>query len=88
MFFTILIFQLTSLQTNHKETVDELGDKSRQVLALRNELDRMSQQNHALADEVAMYENKTRQLRLNLNNAQDLHRQQAQEVRKIGMKCQ
>ena len=47
-----LTAQLTTLQGNHKETVDQLSAKTRQVVALRNDTERATQQNESMADEV------------------------------------
>ena len=44
--------QLTTVQGNHKESMDQLRDKSRQVVVLKTDLDRTQQQNQAMADEV------------------------------------
>ena len=44
--------QLTTVQGNHKESMEQLGEKSQQVAMLRTELSRMQQQNQAMADEV------------------------------------
>ena len=46
--------QLTSLQANHQETMEQLGEKSRLVVSLKTELDRMQQQNQSMADEVVL----------------------------------
>lgn len=43
---------LTSLQGNHKETLDQLGEKSKQVVVLKTELDRVGHQNLAMSEEV------------------------------------
>ena len=46
--------QLAMVQGNHKEAMDQLADKSRQVVALRTDLDRTQQQNHTMAEEVSV----------------------------------
>ena len=47
-----LILQLTSLQANHKETFEQLSEKTRHVASLKNEIERVNQRNHALTEEV------------------------------------
>ena len=44
--------QLTTVQGNQKEAMDQLTEKSRQVATLKTDLDRTNQQNHAMAEEV------------------------------------
>ena len=44
--------QLTTLQGNHKESMEQLGDKSQQVAILKTEISRVQQQNNAITDEV------------------------------------
>ena len=44
--------QLTTVQGNHKEAMDQLAEKSRQFVALKTDLDRTNQQNHAMAEEA------------------------------------
>ena len=44
--------QLTTVQGNHKEAMDQLAEKSRQFVALKTDLDRTNQQSHAMAEEV------------------------------------
>ena len=44
--------QLTTLQGNHKESMEQLGDKSQQVAILKTEISRLQQQNNAITDEV------------------------------------
>ena len=46
------ISQLTSLQSQHKETFEQLSDKSRLMAGLKSELDRLTQHNHSLTEEV------------------------------------
>lgn len=45
--------QLTTVQGHHKESMDQLGDKSRQVAALKTDLAKSQQQTQSLTDEVA-----------------------------------
>lgn len=45
--------QLTTVQGNHKESMEQLGEKSQQVAMLKNEISRMSQQNQSLSDDVS-----------------------------------
>ena len=45
--------QLTSLQAGHKETQDQLSDRSKQVVMLKTEMERLSQQNTSMAEEVS-----------------------------------
>ena len=47
--------QLTTLQGNHKESMEQLGDKSQQVAILKTEISRIQQQNNAITDEVLGY---------------------------------
>ena len=49
--------QLTTLQSNHKETFEQLSDKSKLIVALKSELDRISQQNHSMSEEVSLMMN-------------------------------
>lgn len=44
--------QLATLQGNHKETMDQLGEKSRMVVSFRTELDKSGRQNENLTEEV------------------------------------
>ena len=44
--------QLATVQGNHKESMDQLSDKSRHVVGLKTDLDRSQQQNQAMAEEV------------------------------------
>ena len=44
--------QLTTLQGNHKESMEQLGDKSQQVAILKTEMSRLQQQNQVITDEV------------------------------------
>ena len=46
--------QLTTVQGNHKEAMDQLAEKSRQVAALKTDLDRVKQKNHSMAEEVGV----------------------------------
>ena len=45
--------QLTTLQGNHKESMEQLGDKSQQVAMLKTEMSRLNQQNQVITDEVS-----------------------------------
>ena len=47
--------QLTTVQGNHKEAMDQLTEKSRQVAALKTDLDRTNQQSHGMAEEVCPF---------------------------------
>ena len=47
--------QLTTVQGHHKEGMEQLGDRSRQLAAHKSELARMQQQNIAMRDEVGTY---------------------------------
>ncbi len=47
--------QLTTIQGNHKEAMDQLAEKSRQVAALKTDLDRVKQKNHSMAEEVNIF---------------------------------
>jgi chromosome segregation ATPase len=44
--------QLTTVQGHHKESMDQLGEKSRQVAALKTDLAKGQQQNQSMNDEV------------------------------------
>lgn len=44
--------QLATLQGNHKETLEQLCEKSKLSAGLKNELERTYQQNQAMAAEV------------------------------------
>ncbi len=47
-----LRLQLTTLQGQHKETVEQLTEKSKHLLSAKTDMDHTSQQNHAMAEEV------------------------------------
>jgi hypothetical protein len=47
-----LRLQLGTLQGNHRETSDQLSEKSKQVVTLKTELDRLSNQGSSMAEEV------------------------------------
>ena len=74
--------QLTSLQGSQKEMQEQLSERSHQVSSLKAELERTVQQNQAMAEEIAMYENKMRKLKEELGSLQGLSKQSEQEVRK------
>ena len=78
-----LRLQLTTLQGGHKESMDHLSEKSRQVVALKTDLDHTLQQNQAMAHEIAMYEDTVRQLKDEVCNLQNLKKQNEQEVLNI-----
>ena len=44
--------QLTTVQGNHKESMEQLGEKSQQVALLKNDMSITQQQNQSLSDEV------------------------------------
>jgi len=44
--------QLTTLQGHHKESMEQLSERSRQLAAHKTELARMQQQNVSMRDEV------------------------------------
>ena len=46
--------QLTTVQGHHKESMDQLGEKSRHLAALKTDLAKSQQQNQALSDEVGI----------------------------------
>lgn len=46
--------QLTTVQGNHKESMEQLGDKSQQVAMLRTEISRTQQQNQAMSEDVRL----------------------------------
>jgi predicted nuclease with TOPRIM domain len=47
-----LRLQLGTLQGNHRETLDQLSEKSKQIVLLKAELERISNQNSSMAEEV------------------------------------
>jgi hypothetical protein len=47
-----LRLQLGTLQGNHRETMDQLSEKSKHVVTLKMELDRVSNQTSSMAEEV------------------------------------
>ncbi len=80
--------QLTTVQGNHKEAMDQLAERGKQIVALKTDLDHMNQQNHAMAEEIAVYEDKMRKLRSELKKMQELNKQSEEEVRdKYNMLC-
>lgn len=44
--------QLTTVQGNHKESMDQLGEKSRLVASLKTEVAKLQQQNQSMTEEV------------------------------------
>lgn len=50
-----LRIQLTAVQGHHKESMEQLGDRSRNLAALKTELARMQQQNASMNDEACKF---------------------------------
>jgi hypothetical protein len=50
-----LRLQLGTLQGNHRETLDQLSEKSKQVVLMKAELERISSQNSSMAEEVGFF---------------------------------
>lgn len=44
--------QLTTVQGHHKESMDQLGEKSRQVAALKTDIAKLQQQNQGMNEDV------------------------------------
>ena len=44
--------QVTTTQGNHKESMDQLADRGKQIVALKMEQDRLGQQNQTMQEEV------------------------------------
>jgi hypothetical protein len=49
-----LRLQLGTLQGSHKETVDQLNERSKQAVMLKTEVDRLTHQNASMAEEVSI----------------------------------
>ena len=73
-----LKIQLTTLQGNHKELLDQLSDKSKQLVTFKSDVDRINQQNHSLADELALYEDRAHKLKQELKHLQE-QKEQSEE---------
>ena len=44
--------QVTTTQGNHKESMDQLADRGKQIVSLKMEQDRLGQQNQTMQEEV------------------------------------
>ncbi len=46
--------QLTALQANHKETVDQLNEKTKLAAQMKTDIANLAQQNQSMAEEVGV----------------------------------
>lgn len=46
--------QLTALQANHKETTDQLNDKTKLAAQMKTDIANLAQQNQSMAEEVGV----------------------------------